>query len=330
MLVGYDDVRKHRPVLFPISSWLRAIFRSMRTYGGGNCLLAPFFSLALCGEETNVRGCQRLSNFVRILVKKIQDLGAVISSFRVVASREVVAEKEIMNQTLLIPVTARFWSWKIMHQSSGWSLRTSSLIEPKTLRLLFTLTRSFCDAEARVETLTTSMLLLFLSLRLVMVMNQGLETHRRAWNRAESLKPRAGGTEGGTKPNLCVVSRHLVSHDKGGSFLMEPCLIGRNRAESPRCTTISLSVAVEWSSTALRKQRRPRPFTNSPEIRSCPNLVGSGIDPRPPLLPLSELYLDEKPCPSTEHDETALLDLSFRRTQGCRRDHRMDFPGSPF
>ncbi|KAF3554109.1 hypothetical protein F2Q69_00017634 [Brassica cretica] len=90
------------------------------------------------------------------------------------------------------------------------------------------------------------MLLLFLSLRLVMVMNQGLEpclmspkTHRRAWNRAESLKPRAGGTEGGTKPNLCVVSRHLVSHDKGGSFLMEPCLMSPkthrrawNRAES--------------------------------------------------------------------------------------------------
>ncbi|KAL0679571.1 hypothetical protein Bca4012_007552 [Brassica carinata] len=42
----YDDVRKHRLVLFPISLWLRAIFRSMRTYGGGNCLLAPFFSLA--------------------------------------------------------------------------------------------------------------------------------------------------------------------------------------------------------------------------------------------------------------------------------------------
>ncbi|KAL0681764.1 hypothetical protein Bca4012_048611 [Brassica carinata] len=44
---GYDDVRKHRLVLFPISLWLRAIFRSMRTYGGGNCLLAPFFSLVL-------------------------------------------------------------------------------------------------------------------------------------------------------------------------------------------------------------------------------------------------------------------------------------------
>ena len=32
-----------------------------------------------------------------------------------------------------------------------------------------------CQAEARMETFTTSMLLLFLSLRLVMVMNQGLE-----------------------------------------------------------------------------------------------------------------------------------------------------------
>ena len=65
------------------------------------------------------------------------------------------------------------------------------------------------------------------------------KTHRRAWNRAESLKPRAGGTEGGTEPNLRVVSRHLVSHDKGGSFLMEPCLMSPkthrrawNRAES--------------------------------------------------------------------------------------------------
>ncbi|KAL0750869.1 hypothetical protein Bca101_032872 [Brassica carinata] len=37
---GYDDVRKRRLVLFPISSWLRAIFRRMRTYGGGNRLLA--------------------------------------------------------------------------------------------------------------------------------------------------------------------------------------------------------------------------------------------------------------------------------------------------
>ncbi|KAF2619327.1 hypothetical protein F2Q68_00039595 [Brassica cretica] len=48
---GYDDMRKHRPVLFPISSWLRAIFRSTRTYGGCNSLLALFFSLALCRVE---------------------------------------------------------------------------------------------------------------------------------------------------------------------------------------------------------------------------------------------------------------------------------------
>lgn len=47
-----------------------------------------------------------------------------------------------------------------------------------------------------------------------------------------------------------------------------------------------------WSSTDLRKQRRPRPFTNSPEIRSCLNLVSLRIDPRLPLFPLPKLYLD--------------------------------------
>ncbi|KAL0656567.1 hypothetical protein Bca4012_077151 [Brassica carinata] len=130
-----------------------------------------------------------------------------------------------------------------------------------------------------METFTTSMLLLFLSLRLVMVMNQGLEV-------SLPRKLSHGALLDVTEDPPTSLEPSRISETTNWRHR------GRNRAESPRCTTISLSVTVEWSSTALRKQRRPRPFTNSPEIRSCLNLVGSGIDPRQPLLPLSELYLD--------------------------------------
>ncbi|KAF2570237.1 hypothetical protein F2Q70_00004214 [Brassica cretica] len=47
-----------------------------------------------------------------------------------------------------------------------------------------------------------------------------------------------------------------------------------------------------------------------------PDRASSRIDLRPPLFPLPELYLDG----TTTAGETALADLSFRHTLGCRRD----------